>query len=449
MPELASELAPWVAALVAVDDLVDDPDGPVVVACSGGADSLALLALARAIGLDVVAVYVDHGLRASSARDGDVVADAARRLGARALVRAVDVVPGGNLEARARDLRYAALDAARRDVGARVVLVGHTLDDQAETVVLNVVRGSGLDGIAGMAPVRGAIRRPLLRLRRADTVEICRRCGLAPVADAMNDDPAFRRVQVRRSVLPQLETLTGTDLAPVLARQADIARDDLRLLDGLASAARGALGDPPDAAALAALDVALARRVVRAWLGAPPPSQAVVDAVLAVAAGRARAVEIGRGRRVERSGGRLHLVAAPAARPPTPVVLPVPGVARVEHVEFDARVHAAAPTIWPHPDDGCVLDAELAGARLVVRPVEPGDRLRPLGGRGTRRVVDVLREGAVAASRRSHHLVVTAPDSDAVPDGAVLWVVGYRIDHRVRVTERTRSFLSITLGACA
>jgi len=445
-----SPLHPWIERLVGIGDLVnDDADPTVVVACSGGADSLALLALARAAGVDVVAVYVDHGLRPASAHDAEVVARAAARLGARAVCRAVEIEPGSNLEARAREARYAALEDARRVVGARAVLVGHTADDQAETVLLNVLRGSGLDGLAGMAPVRGVIRRPMLRLRRADTIEICRRAELQPVDDEMNADPTFRRVHVRRTLLPQLAAVTGTDLGAVLARQADIVRDDLRLLDAVTHAALADLGDPPDATRLAALDIALARRVVRRWLGPPPPSPVTIDAVLAVADGRARAAEIGRGRRVERSGGRLHLLAAPGRVPPWPAVLPVPGSVRIERLELGARVSTVVPASWPRPDTGCVLDAELAGEHLVVRPLRPGDRLRPLGSPGTRRVVDVLADGAVAPTRRPHHLVVTAPGRDPDLNEVVLWVVGYRIEHRVRVTSSTRSFLSITLGECA
>src|SRR5690348_6318646 len=146
--------------MVALDDL--DARARVVVACSGGPDSLALLALTCARGFDVVAVYIDHGLRSTSAHDATVVHGAAHRFGARFDAVAVDVAGGGNLEARARDARYAALEDARAKYGAAVVFVGHTADDQAETVLLNFLRGSGTDGLAGMRTVHGTRRRPLL-----------------------------------------------------------------------------------------------------------------------------------------------------------------------------------------------------------------------------------------------------------------------------------------------
>jgi tRNA(Ile)-lysidine synthase len=289
---------------------LEDVDGPVVVACSGGPDSLALLALAVATDLDPIAVHVDHGLRAGSDRESAVVASAAARLGARFHAVRVTVEPGPNLEARARDARYDALERARARLGATAVLVGHTADDQAETVLLNLLRGGALAGLGGMPPRRGHLVRPLLGLRRADTSEVCVRLGLTPVDDPMNADPAFRRVWLRREILPALERGAGRDLVPVLARQADVLRAESDFLDELA---RAAWPPPPDraddgsapAAPLAAMPAVLARRAVRCWLGPPPPSFDEVERVLTVARGGARATEIAGRRRVRRSGGRL------------------------------------------------------------------------------------------------------------------------------------------------
>jgi tRNA(Ile)-lysidine synthase len=265
---------------------------------SGGADSLALLALAVQAGCDVTAVHVDHGLRSGSAGEAEVVRSAAERWGAGFAALRVEVPPGPNQEARARAARYAALPAG--------ALTGHTADDQAETVLLNLVRGAALDGLAGMDPAR----RPLRRLRRSETRGLCRELGLAPVADPSNDDPAFRRNRVRHELLPLLSAIAERDVVPVLARQADLARDDARVLDDLAAAL-----DPTDAGALAAAPAALARRAVRAWLraGGPggaerhPPDAAAVARVLAVARGDAVACEVAGGWRVARTAGRLRL----------------------------------------------------------------------------------------------------------------------------------------------
>lgn len=270
------------------------PGTGVTCAVSGGADSLALLVLAVAAGCDAEAIHVDHGLRAGASGEAEVVAEAARRLGARFASVRVDVGAGPNLEARARAARYAALPPE--------ALTGHTADDQAETVLLNLLRGAALDGLAGYAPER----RPIRRLRRTETVALCAAVGLRPVVDPSNLDPSFRRNRVRHELLPLLDAIAARDVVPVLARQADLARADVELLDELAAAL-----DPTDAAALTAAPPALARRAVRRWLRhgdeQHPPDAATVDRVLAVARGEAVGCEVAGGRTVRRSRGRLSL----------------------------------------------------------------------------------------------------------------------------------------------
>lgn len=267
---------------------------PVTCAVSGGADSLALLVLSAAAGCEVTAVHVDHGLRPGSDAEAVVVATAAASAGARFVSERVQVDPGPNLEARARSARYRALPAG--------ALTGHTADDQAETVLLNLLRGAALDGLAGYDPRR----RPLRRLRRHDTVAICAACDLTPVADPTNADPAFRRNRVRHELLPVLDAIAERDVAPVLARQAELLRADAALLDALAAEL-----DPTDVRALSAAPLPLARRAVRDWLRAGdeqhPPDAATVERVLGVARNEARACEVGGGRSVRRSAGRLLL----------------------------------------------------------------------------------------------------------------------------------------------
>jgi tRNA(Ile)-lysidine synthase len=272
----------------------------VACAVSGGADSLALLALAVHAGLEVTAVHVDHGLRPGSDGEADVVRRAATRFGAAFRSERAAVAPGPNVEARAREARYALLPAG--------ALTGHTADDQAETVLLNLVRGAGLDGLAGMDPAR----RPLRRLRRRETRALCAALGLDPVVDPTNDDPALRRNRVRHELVPLLDAIAERAVVPVIARQADLVRDDAALLDELA----GAL-DPTDARALAVAPAPLARRAVRRWLrdagtgGAErhPPDAAATERVLAVARGDAVACELAGGWRVARTAGRLRLEA--------------------------------------------------------------------------------------------------------------------------------------------
>ncbi len=238
----------------------------VVVGCSGGADSMALAMGAqwgaRRSGTNVEVVVVDHGLQPGSA---EVAAGVEETLGARGLtVRTVrvDVDPGhpGGLEAAAREARLGALAAP----GAPVLL-GHTMDDQAETVLLGLLRGSGTRAVAGMPAARGPFRRPLLGLRRADTLQACAEWGIDPWQDPMNDDPRFARVAVR-SYLEGLDAALGRDVAAALARTADLARADADLLDDMAERAL-APGETLRAADLLDLPGALRRRVIHRWLG--------------------------------------------------------------------------------------------------------------------------------------------------------------------------------------
>jgi tRNA(Ile)-lysidine synthase len=269
---------------------------PVTCAVSGGADSLALLALAAEAGLDVTAVHVDHGLRPGSDDEREVVRQAAERFGASFCAESVTVTPGPNLESRARVARYGVLPPDS--------LLGHTADDQAETLVLNLLRGAGPDGIAAM---RHDGRRPLLALRRAETRQLCEELGLDVVEDPTNADPSFRRNRVRHEVLPLLSDVADRDVVPLLVRSAELMRDVADHLDAASAAI-----DPTDAVALAAAPEVLARTALRHWLRTcsdehHPPDQATVERVLDVARGRAKAADVGGGWRVTRSEQRLSL----------------------------------------------------------------------------------------------------------------------------------------------
>jgi tRNA(Ile)-lysidine synthase len=260
-------------------------------AVSGGADSLALLLLAVRSESHVTAWHVDHGLRPESLNDAAYVEDICKELGVAYELRSVEVAPGANLEARARDARYAVLPAD--------VLIGHTADDQAETVLINLLRGSGTAGLAGMRRVD----RPLLGIRRSETHALCAELGVTPAHDSMNDDLRFQRVRIRKEVMPLLVDIAKRDVVDVLARQAAILRDDDDVLEELA-----AMIDPTDARAISAAPLPLARRAIRQWLSNPkPPDLATVERVLAVARGEANACDVGGGRSVRRSRQRLEL----------------------------------------------------------------------------------------------------------------------------------------------
>jgi tRNA(Ile)-lysidine synthase len=215
------------------------PGDLVLAACSGGPDSLALAAalafVAPRAGLRAGAVTVDHGLQDGSAARAAQVAAALRAFGLDPVQVATVTVDGpGGPEAAARAARYAALEKAAADLGAVAVLLGHTLDDQAETVLLGLARGSGSRSLAGMPPRRGVFLRPLLGVRRSITARACTALGLSPWTDPHNADRRFARVRVRLDALPALETALGPGVAEALARTADQLRDDAELLETIA-----------------------------------------------------------------------------------------------------------------------------------------------------------------------------------------------------------------------
>lgn len=267
------------------------PGETVLVACSGGPDSLALLSAtvfeARKATLRVIGVTVDHGLQEGSR------AQAARTVGQMAALGAdetfavhVTVEDAGGLgpEAAARRARYAALDQVADHVGAAVILLGHTRDDQAETVLLGLARGSGGRSLAGMRRAFDRYRRPLLDVARDDTVTACQVQGIDYWEDPHNSDPGYARVRVRTRVIPVLEEELGPGVPAALARTADQLRADMDLLDDLAEQAYAALGDPLPVEELAQQPDPIRRRVLRlaALAAGAPAAELFHDHILAL-----------------------------------------------------------------------------------------------------------------------------------------------------------------------
>lgn len=246
---------------------------PALIGLSGGPDSLALVAAAAAEGKDVRAVVVDHGLQPGSADVAARAAAQAERFGVPTdVVRVtVDTAPGESLEAAARVARYVALadaassasSASSHSSGApRDIWVAHTLEDQAETLILGALRGNP-SGMAPLASLDAGARlvRPFLGICRADTVGACGELGLEPWHDPMNDDTAYRRVAVRKSVIPQLSDLIGGDAVPALARTAERIAADQELLADVVD-----LSPTNDCAVLAAVPAPVRQRRILAWL---------------------------------------------------------------------------------------------------------------------------------------------------------------------------------------
>lgn len=287
-----------------------------VVAVSGGADSLALAAVVaffvRRRGSDARAVVVDHGLQAGSADVAARAAEQCESLGLPAVVSTVAVRDlGTGPEDAARTARYRALHQA---AGHAPILLAHTLDDQAETVLLGLARGSGPRAIDGMRPVSGRLHRPLLTLRRSETERICGLHDLDWWSDPHNDDAGYRRVRVRRELLPLMEDVLGGGVAEALGRTADLVRADADLLDAMASAETPASGEIGDVESFADLDRAVRLRVwrrlaVAAGASAGELSHAhtlALDGLLRARGGTL--IELPGGVKAVREGRRVHFV---------------------------------------------------------------------------------------------------------------------------------------------
>jgi tRNA(Ile)-lysidine synthase len=383
------------------------PAGPLVVALSGGADSAALAWAVGACGRIAEAVTIDHGLEVSAA----LVAAAAEVAAAVGMTHTVITVqPVSGSEADLRAARLAALEAA---APGATILTGHTADDQAETVLGNLLRGAGPAGLAGIPERRGRWLRPLLGVSRAATRAAAAAAGLPFVDDPTNADLSIRRNRLRNETIPALEAAYNPALRDALVRTAHFIAADEALLG--ARADRVPLRRDQEAvlipaASLETLPGPVAARVVRRALrmlqGPYPGEAADVAAVLEALEPGAR--QLTGAALAEREGPwvAIHPLDTPA--PPTQVDLPVPG-----SVTFGAWRIAAGSA---EPGLGR-LGAVVAGARLVVRAAVAGDRIRIAG--GAKKVFDALAEAGVAPRLRPRWPVVEA-------DGKIVWLVGVR-----------------------
>jgi tRNA(Ile)-lysidine synthase len=458
------------------------PSGdPVVVGCSGGPDStaLAFLVVEARPDLAVTLVHVRHGLREDDADDACLVTEHARWLGVACEVVEVEVTVGGRgPEAAARDARYAALTAVCARLGGARLLVGHTADDQAETVLLRLARGTGTSGLGGMDPERPDVVRPLLRLRRSDVRGFTVLEGLPTTEDPTNRDPAQPRARVRSRLLPELERV-GPDPVGAIVRLADLARADAAALDRWAAdviAAEGRRVGPVRCLPAVAIDQvpeAVARRIVRhlaAAIGVPaPPSAAVVSAVMALAAGRHLPLP-GGGGVVSYGGGWLAFAPEPLPHA-EPLALDPSGRADSEVVWEPAGVRitsrpvaagdaqpggqlalagVGAPARLPRPDRDVELPPGASRDRLVlavpddvgpllVRHRAPGDRVRTAI--GTQRIADVLIDAGVPRPVRALWPVV-------VSGTAIVWVPGIAVDHTFLVAGRRQPAAMLAIRRC-
>jgi tRNA(Ile)-lysidine synthase len=439
------------------------PGGRVLVALSGGPDSVALLHFLRELAgrgeLTVVgAGHLNHGARAAAADDEQFCRDLTARLDVALVVERVDVpaLARGwrtSLEDAGRRARYASLERAAGVLSADVIATGHSLDDQSETFLLQLIRGAGPRGLSSIAPVAGRVIRPLLEVRRAEIRDWLTERALAFREDESNADLTFTRNRVRQRLVPLLEREFSPGIAPVLARAAAIAREDeaylhSRAIEVAASVVlRDGDGIDVDAAALSALPPAIASRVARLALAALAGDRFLgfehVDRFLSHARTPGSTGLSLPGQQAHRSGSRILLRRRGAAAFANSfrVPLSIPGEVLLERQGWAISAELAPGIVEPperHRADRLVVavGAEMPALPLAVRSRQPGDRFIPAGMHGRRKKLqDLFVDRKVARERR-----------DAVPlvvdrDDRILWVVGQAVAEDFGVTEPSRGVL--------
>ena len=435
----------------------------VVVAVSGGADSLCLLSLlhmlAPALGCRLHVAHLDHALRDDSARDAAFVAAHADALGLPCAVERRDVRALArerrlSLEAAARAARYEFLRAVAAREGAACIATGHTRDDQAETLLLHLARGSGLAGLAGMAPRRAGLIRPLLEVSHAETLACCAALGLAPREDESNRSPAYRRNRLRHEALPLLESIQPAASANI-ARAARLLAADLALIERLAAqalqraivesdGARVTLSMPGWAASEPEVRPHMLRLLLSDLLGSSDgfDEHAYERMARALAPGApATTLSLPKRLTLERHGARAVL--GPVAASLTPLgcyALSLPGAVETEAGNVRAE-WVTAPREWATvPAHVAYMNPAACGATLTVRAWRAGDHLRPLGLSGTRKVQDVFVDHKVPRATRARIPIV---------EGArgIAWVAGLCVSDEYRV-EPEAPALRLTWERC-
>jgi tRNA(Ile)-lysidine synthase len=404
------------ALAAARDSGLVEPGSPLLVMLSGGADSVCLLDVALRLGADAAALHVNYGLRPEADADEAHCRALCERLGVPLRVERVTLPSSGNLQADARTARYRiAEDVALADFAA-----AHTADDQAETVVYRLAASPGRRALLGMRPRRGRLVRPLLAATRADTRAHCRAARLDWREDSSNRDPRFARARIRHEVLPVLEQLAPGAGANIVATS-ELLRAEADVLDELVDGALARLGAEPEVGALRALSPALARLAIAELAqraGAPPPSAAAVDRILALGeAGGSASLDVGHGVRAIVEYGRLRFARAREGAVPAPATLAIPGTASFGGYEVTASTSRPAGDV--------ALDAAAVGDAVLLRPWQPGDRMRPAGLGGTRKLQDLFTDRKVPREARPQVPIV-------VVDGEIAWVPGVAVGESFR-----------------
>jgi tRNA(Ile)-lysidine synthase len=382
---------------------------PLLVLLSGGPDSVCLLDVAIELEAAVAALHVNHGLREGADADERFCRELCDRLGVPLTVERASAAPAGNVQAWARELRYAAAERlAERDYAT-----GHTLSDQAETIVYRLATSPGRRALLGMEPRRGRLVRPLLEITREDTREWCRSRGLEWCEDPSNEDVGYARARVRHGVMPRLRELNPA-AEHNIAETARRLREEEELLQAAVDGALDELGPAPELAALRDRPAALARLVLSRLAGQPIAPARTAD-LLRLDDHGSHELDVGGGVRAVVEYGRVRFARGARAPKPEPVRLPIPGCVRFGDWEVEARAGDAGEV---------VLSAAQLGAAAMVRSWRDGDRMRPAGLGGTKSLQDLFTDRKVPRALRRVLPVVEA-------NGEIVWVAGVAAAERV------------------
>ena len=422
---------------VARDSGLIRADEPLLVLLSGGADSVCLLDVAISLGAAVSALHVNHGLRPEADGDEAHCRELCERLSVSLAVERATLAARqepGNLQAEARQARYAFAERhARGDYAT-----GHTLTDQAETVVYRLAVSPGRTALLGMEPRRGRLVRPLLEATRAETRAHCRARGLEFVDDPSNADPRFARARVRGEVMPVL-----SDLNPAaergIAETSRLLRDEAEVLERAVGDALERLGGP--AVRLGELRLqppGLARLLLRrlaeqATAGPRALSRREADSVLALPERGSASLDLGGGLRAVVEYGTLRFTTSPDAPAPEPVSLAVPGSARFGAWEVNARLGGGGEA---------VLGAAALGPVVTVRAWREGDRMRPAGLGGSKSLQDLFTDRKIPRALRRSLPVVEA-------GGEIAWVAGVAVGERFRADPEAGGAVSLSARRAA
>lgn len=437
-----------------------EPGEGIVVAVSGGADSVVLLhcllRLCAQYSLTLHVAHFDHGLRETSRQDALFVEDLAASWG---LSATTETWKGGaqrgrSLAAEARGGRYRFLDELASQVGATKIALGHHRDDQAETVLLHLLRGSGLRGLRGMLPLKeGRLVRPLLGVGREDIEGYAKAHKLSFLEDPSNRDLRYLRNRIRWQLLPLLQRDYNPSIARTLARMAAHVAEDEGYLEEGAGQTFNALVDFQGSricmslGALRGLAPAIRRRILERAIWSIAPGVYLTTAHLEAVErltvpGGPSAVTLPRNQRAWRSGGFLYLGRpVGVGRSSVHEELRVPGetVIREWGVQMEATIlPRSLAELPPNGPDRAYLDWQQVLPPLAVRSWRPGDRFRPLGLKGNKKLQDLFVDAKVPREQRERVPVV-------VDQKGILWIPGFRIDERGRVGGATEQVLVLTI----